>query len=796
MSRRKRRNRGGGRMRAGQWRRLAGAIVVVGAAAAAAWTFRHSLPGPFRATSFPAPRQAPPTSRFVRADFVGADRCARCHSAEYSAWSASTHGRAGGAPAPGRVIAAFDGRSILFLDAVVTPRARGDSYEFVIAPDADTVQVIHVDGVIGGGHMVGGGTQGFVTRHMDGTYRFVPFDWSRSAGKWFCNTNSRANAGWAPITARMRLADCGDWPPVRVLGDLPRWANCQGCHASQLRVEDVGAGRSTTFTSLAINCESCHGPGRRHVELAERGALSAGDIGLASLRALGKDASLDLCFQCHAVKDQLREGFVSGDSLAQFYSIGLPALGERPLFPDGRTRTFAYQEAHRYSDCYVNGGMTCTSCHDPHSQGYRTVTGLPLADRFDDRQCTSCHASKATATSEHTHHGVGSTGSRCTSCHMPNLPQPETANPRTGAAPIRYARSDHSISIPRPRADSALGVRNACAACHADRSTAQLEDETRRLWGPGKPFPAQVAVQLRVAETRRQALASASGDLPAPGQLLWRPGDTSRPHVAATTAGVGTYLDLVSRPDDRPPAQDIDSLTALAADPSLDVRALALATLDLTAGQDRSVRRTMVKELLREASHDYGLRVRWALALGYKGDAWAEAGKPAEAEEAYRRALEVLPGDPALWGSLGNAARARGDYAGALTSYETAVQLRPTWGLAWVNMGITRLALGDSAGGIAALRTATEREPDEPLGWFNLGNVVLAKGGLDDAVGMFRRAVALDASLADAHFQLARIYLLRRNPAEAYAALRRGLAFDTTNAAARALAAQLRADNR
>jgi tetratricopeptide (TPR) repeat protein len=788
-------------IRVGLWRRLAGAIVVLVAGAALAWTFRHALPGPLRATSFPAPREAPPTSRFVRADFVGADRCARCHSAEYTAWSASTHGRAGGAPAPGRVIAAFDGKPIRFRDAVVTPRMRGGSYEFVIAPDADTVQVIRVDGVIGGGHMRGGGTQGFVTRRADGTYRFVPFDWSRSAGGWFCNTNSRANAGWAPVTERMRLADCGDWPPVRMLGDVPRWANCQGCHASQLRVEDAGTGRSTNFTtnftSLAINCESCHGPGRRHVDLAERGALSTGDIGMTSLRTLQKDASLDVCFQCHAVKDQLREGFISGDSLAQFYSIGLPALGERPLHPDGRTRTFAYQEAHRYSDCYVNGGMTCTSCHDPHSQGYRTVTGQPLADRFDDRQCTSCHASKATATSGHTHHSVGSAGIRCTSCHMQYLQQPETANPRTGAAPITYARSDHSISIPRPRADSALGVRNACAACHSGRSTAQLEDETRRLWGPGKPVPAQIAVQLRMTESRQRDSSSASGDAPARGELLWRPGNASRPHVAATIAGVAAYLDLVSRPDDRPPERrDIDSLTALAADPNLDVRALALATLDLTAGNDRSVRRTMVKELHREAPHDYGLRVRWALALGYKGDAWLESGNTAEAAEAYRRALEVLPGDAALWGSLGNAARALGNHDVALASYETAVRLRPTWGLAWVNVGITRLALGDSAGGIAAFRTATEREPGEPLGWFNLGNVVLARGGLDDALGMFRRAVELDASLVDAHFQIARIYLLRRNITEAYAALRRGLAFDTTNAAARALAAELRAGHR
>ncbi|HVZ47953.1 MAG TPA: tetratricopeptide repeat protein [Gemmatimonadaceae bacterium] len=793
------------------WRRLGGATAVIALAVVAGWTFRHSLPGPLRATSFPTSREALPVSRVARGDFVGSERCAACHKAEFAAWSASTHGRAGGVPPDVHVIAAFDGRPIRFRDAMVTPRSRGGAYDFLVAPDGDSAQVIHVDGVVGGGHMLGGGTQGFVTRHADGTYRFVPFDWSRAAGAWFCNTNSRANAGWIPITPRLRLADCGDWPPARVLGDAPRWANCQGCHASQLRVEGEGAARTTRFTSLAINCESCHGPARRHVELAERGRLTAADIGLASLRTLGKDASLDVCFQCHAVKDQLAAGFVSGDSLAQFYSIGLPALGERPLQPDGRVRNFAYQEAHRYSDCYVNGGMTCTSCHDPHSQGYRTITGIPLADRFDDRQCTSCHASKARSAvtgvgpaalagpaASHTHHLPGTAASRCTSCHMPYLQQPETADPRTGVVAIRYARSDHSIAIPRPRADSALGVKNACMSCHADRSTAQLEADVRRWWGTGKPMPAQVEVQLRVAEARRRAAESArvAGSGSAAGmapvsELLWRPGPPARPHTAATIGGVATYLELVRAPGDHPPPADVDSLEALARDTSVDVRALALATLHLTAGDDRAVRRSLVEALVHAGAHDFGLRARWALALGAKGDAWAEAGRPEDAAAAYRMAIEVQPEEPATWNSLGNAERALGDFTAALSAYAVALRHRPGWALALVNQGVTRLAVGDTAGAMSDLRAASESDPGEPLAWFNLGNIVLANGDLGAAADLFQRAVAIDASLADADFQLARINLLRREPGEAYLWLRRGLAIDSTNTAARALADQM-----
>ena len=142
--------------------------------------------------------------------------------------------------------------------ARVTPRRRGTAYEFVVSRDGEADEVLRVDGVVGGGHMEGGGTHGFVTRRDDGTVRFLSFDWSRHDRRWFCNTNSRAQRGWVSITPELRLADCGDWPPVRVLGDLERYANCQGCHASQLSVAlDTTSHRyETKFTSLAINCES------------------------------------------------------------------------------------------------------------------------------------------------------------------------------------------------------------------------------------------------------------------------------------------------------------------------------------------------------------------------------------------------------------------------------------------------------------------------------------------------------------------------------------------------------------
>ena len=645
-------------------------------------------------------------------------------------------------------------------------------------------RTLRVDGVIGGGHIYGGGTQGFVTKLDDGTLRFLPFEWSRQAASWFCNTNSRSGRGWSPITLTMALAECGDWPPTRVLGDYPRFANCQSCHASQasLALDTIAHRYETRVTSFAINCESCHGPARRHVELAERGTLAKGaDVGLVSLATLDKDASLRVCYQCHAVKDQVRDGFLSGDSLESYYSTKFPLLGDRPLFPDGRVRTFAYQEGHQYSDCYLNGGMTCTSCHDPHDQKYRTVTGEALQGRFDDKQCTSCHASKADNPTRHTYHRTPIT---CTSCHMPLRQEPDTraSNARyANAAVVRYARSDHTISIPRPALDASLGLVSACATCHATMSIAQQEQQIRARWGDVKPVKPSVAAQLSLATQQSESTAVAR-------LLDVSPSDT---HDFARFAGVSRFLETYVRPDAGLDPDVERRLREIADYRDEDTRAIALATLHLAKGSDRGVRRTLAAALRVAGPREVSLRLRWALALGFMGDRFAADGNLSDAMTAYQRALDVTPASARLALSLANAQRDAGDLAAAVTTYRQSLALDPGAPLAWVNMGIALGTLGDTASAIAALRRAAKLNPWEPLAWFNLGNLMLVRGDLARADSMYAKTARLDPGLALAHFQLARVSLLRKDYRAALSELRRGLAFDSSDASARAEAAQL-----
>ncbi len=349
-------------------------------------------------------------------DFAGSDACAGCHADQYAGWAASTHGRAGGEPGPETVIVPFDGTPIVFRDGRVLPvvDSAGD-YIFVVRQDGRAQQRIRVDGVIGGGHMLGGGTQGFVSHLADGTVRFLPFDYSRQLDAWFCNTGSRTDEGWVPVDAGMALTD------------------------------DV-------------------------------------------------EKSLGVCFRCHALKDVVQEGYLPRAQLADFYALKLPVLGDDPYLPDGRVKSFAYQATHLSSSCYVDGSMTCVSCHEPHGPGYWDVNRVPLADESDDRQCTSCHAAKAADPEAHTFHPAGSTGAQCVSCHMPYLQHPEV-----GPA-IPFARSDHTIPVPRPQLDGRLGLVSACRGCHTGRIEEAIPHGRRAVeFAPGDETARAVLAQLEAA---------------------------------------------------------------------------------------------------------------------------------------------------------------------------------------------------------------------------------------------------------------------------------------------------------
>lgn len=725
----------------------------------------------------PSTPARPVTDSVTYADFVGSDACAECHETQYAQWVGSTHGQAGGPPSRDRVIAPFNGRPIRFRDATVTPSvdARG-VYNFTVRQDEREPVVLRVDGVIGKGHMVGGGTQGFVSAFPDGTVRFLPFDYSRHEALWFCNTDAQGLSGFTPITPDMPLAECGDWPPNRILGTNSEFTNCQQCHGSQITVRfDPGAHRyGTAIKSLSVNCESCHGPGRRHVELARAGPpTELEDLDVLPLGTLDKDASLEVCFQCHSLKGVLEPGYLPGKALLQHYSLKAPLIGDEPFFPDGRVQTFAYQQNHLYSDCYLNGSMTCVDCHDPHSQGYRDIYGRILASRFADGQCLDCHASKAADVSAHTKHDASSEGSRCVACHMPYLQHPLLGDR------VQYRRSDHTIPIPRPAFDAGLGIESACATCHQDQTVEALQQQTTALWGELKPHKGIVADLAALRDGRRADVLGLVERLDAP-------------HPMAVMAALNQLMARHLRPNmPQLETEVLEALTRLARHDDVDVQALALTALHYARGEDPAIRRLLAKRLASIGDEEVEVRRRWVVSLGFFGDAYRSRGDYGNAIVVYRKALEVLPRHPGVLLNLGAAYTDAGNLESALETYEQTLADDPDQPLALIGAGVVLERLGRTAEAVSAYRRAIAIKPSEALAHVNLGNIHLRRNEFREAIEAYRLAVQYRPRLARAYFNLGRAYIMVNELENALAAARNAVQFEPDDASARQMLADL-----
>lgn len=576
-----------------------------------------------RRTALPRMLSAHDTVTFD--EFLGAQACAECHAREYEVWSASTHGHAGGAPDEHEVIAAFDGVPRKLRDGTFRPVVREDgSYVFEVRqkgqPDVD----VEVAAVIGGGHMIGGGTQAFFAEMVDGTFRMLPFDFSKGLDTWF--VQRRGDNHWTPIGPDIGFADLTHWGPFRALGAMPRLSHCENCHGSQILVTyDEGTKTyETRWKTLRVDCEACHGPGRDHVAWARAdGGETNPDPAIDTLDVLDKYESLEVCFRCHANKQVLTAEYLPGMDPLPHFAFKHPMFAQGAYLDDGRINGFGYQQNHIFSDCFVEGSMVCTDCHDPHSQTYRDVTGLPLEGRFDDGQCTGCHASKALDVSAHTHHLADSAGSRCVSCHMPFLQHQMVGDV------VPFARSDHTIPIPRPAFDESLGIENACAKCHPDRSTAALQADVEKWWGPLKPHHPMIQRILVAREETDPATAAA---------LLLAP---MEPHGAAQMAGLSAFVRGFVRTDAPLDPDAIDQLVALTGSDDPDIRAIALTALDVASPRAAGVAKILTTARAEGSTRAEAIRARWRYALVDLSRLRRREGDPEEADRVRAKARGV-----------------------------------------------------------------------------------------------------------------------------------------------------------
>jgi tetratricopeptide (TPR) repeat protein len=99
-----------------------------------------------------------------------------------------------------------------------------------------------------------------------------------------------------------------------------------------------------------------------------------------------------------------------------------------------------------------------------------------------------------------------------------------------------------------------------------------------------------------------------------------------------------------------------------------------------------------------------------------------------------------------------------GRSAEAIEAYETALELEPDYADAFCNLGAVRYNQGQRAEARRAFEACLRREADHVEANFNLANVLEEEGDDAGALAHYRRALAADPLYADLHINMALLY--------------------------------------
>ena len=566
--------------------------------------------------------------------------------------------------------------------------------------------------------------------------------------------------------------------PLHWTGPYLNWnSNCADCHSTTLRKNYnlLDDSYKTAWEIINVDCQACHGPGKAHVEWAQKADASA-DNRKYSLKELKlpdvfstAHEQVESCAPCHSRRQRIHAETTFGEPLLNAY---LPTLlRENLYYADGQIQDEVYVYGSFVQSKMHRAGVKCSDCHNPHS----------LKLKFEGNLlCVQCHQQKTrqdfpslTAknydTPEHHFHAEGSEGAQCVNCHMPE---------RTYM--VVDPRRDHSFRIPRPDLSLKIDSPNACTMCHTDK-TDQWAVQTVEKWYGEKERPMHFGEALA---------AGREGSAEAVPKLAALIEDSSYPAIARATA-----LEQLRGF----PQIEMETISSALSDADPLVRFAAIGSLDrLHVAERKSAVALMLADSIR------AVRIEAARMLTDVPPDFFEKGEFAKQKSAlqeYKITQYFSADQPSGLLNLGvffeqesKADSAVFVYRRALEkdrdfypAYQNLAQLynrlrRNVEALEVLNQGLGRFPddgeLHYSAGLILAeekqlvtatehLQRAVELLPSRPRIWYNCGLAMQQIGKLDEAERALLKAYELQKDNPDFLYAIMAFYMQQERWQEA-----------------------------
>ncbi|MCC6769803.1 MAG: tetratricopeptide repeat protein [Gemmatimonadaceae bacterium] len=650
------------------------------------------------------------------AAFVGSAACTTCHPTASDAWRRSQHAAAMQPATSATVLGDFNDAT--FTAGGFTSRFfRRDARFFVNTLGADGAahdyEILFTFGLAP--------LQQYLVAFPRG--RLQPLTLA-----WDTRTPAQGGARWFALDA---IAPHGIDDQQHWTGRETNWNfMCADCHATGVRKRYVEATDSfdTQYSELGVGCEGCHGPGAAHLRWSRtprwlRG-LRWSDNGLAvaldERRGVGwrtdsatglpqrsaprrTDRELQVCAQCHAARVHIADGYTAGASLMDYYDPLLLMPGS--YYPDGQQLDEVYDYGSFLESRMHAAGVTCSDCHEPHTQKLRNG---------QSQVCLQCHRAATCETSGHHGHARRSAGSACAACHMPVTTYMQIDG-----------RHDHSIRIPRPDRSARLQVPDPCTSCHTGRSAAWAAAAVQRWGGKGALGFQQFADAFAADE------ADADG---AAAQLVALARDATNPAIvrASALARLARYPGPSTRGVAAEGARDRDPL----------VRRGALEALE---GEVPAERVAIAAPLLSDSLRAIRWKAAWLLAT--LGDslptpAWRAAFARADTEFVASQRYNADRAEHRV--TLGAYLVARGDTAAGADEVRAVLRLGPRDVMARVDLAGVLSLQGRERDAEALLRAGVGASPDESELHFALGLSLARQGRIVEGMAAVARALRLE----------------------------------------------------
>ncbi|HUL42711.1 MAG TPA: tetratricopeptide repeat protein [Burkholderiales bacterium] len=690
-----------------------------------------------------APHEQPPLSKPTatesetkiapaQAKFVDAKACIQCHQAEYNTWSGSHHQLAMQAANESTVLGDFNNAKFRYYGVESTFFKRDGKF------------MVHTDGP-------DGKRTDYEVKYTFGVWPLQQYLIGFPGGRyqalsiaWDSRPKSEGGQRWFHLYPHEKI-DYKD--PLHWTGLYQNWnMQCAECHTTNLHkgYDATSKTYNTTFSDINVSCEACHGPGSLHVEWENKAKTPPspeyGEGLTVSLHSRWQEAwkfpdakakyaqrdksanaaVMNICAACHARRSTIAEDGQAGAPLEDTHRLAMIAP---PLYyPDGQQREEDYIWGSFLQSKMFQHGVTCTDCHDPHSEKLR-AQGNAL--------CTRCHNAEVFDTEKHHFHQASTKGALCVECHMP-----------AKSYMLIDARRDHSIRVPRPDLSSSLGTPNACTACHADRKAEWAAAAMDKWYGADWRNRPQYGTTLNAAD--REGAKS----LPA---LIDLAGKADSP--AIVRAAAATLAQSQMRPEFQPAAE------RLLQDSNPEVRIAALGLLEQF---DAAVRvRTCAASL---SDPILGVRVEAARVLADIPDDQFPVDQRTARENAtkeYLDSLELNSDWPIINVNLGNLYQRQGHIDKAIAAYERALSLDSHLIAAYVNLADAYRQQSRDDAGEQVLRQGLSVLPRAADLHYALGLLLVRKG--DKKTGLKELATAM--KLAPDSARYAYVYAIGLNSA-------------------------------